>query len=180
MGLSALLPRTLIVNEQFTEFESFEGYLKNKLYYIAYLNTKNEICYTTTKIYKIESERFRSFNGRDITVIFNAKISIEDKTKKTFFGKVSHYFFGTKTIREFVPLQFIGQTPEEAIINFLNIMSSPKKELEELMKKLHTEFSEEYPDIYFDKIMTYNGLTHSMFPKYFDHINDAQELRKFK
>ena len=59
-------------------------------------------------------------------------------------------------------------------------MSYPKNELKELMEDLHNNFANEYPDLYFDKIMTYKGVTHSMFPKYFNYINDSKRLKDFK
>ena len=133
-----------------------KGYEEGKPYYVAYVD--NDDTLQTVKVY-VEGIYTETpphhHDGKDRTTWY-AKIHLPREYYPTFM----HKWFDMKSTKyefldDYIIMGFVQETEVDAKIAYLNIMKIAHRGISQTISRLHDEFGDEHPDLYWKSF--YNG-----------------------
>jgi hypothetical protein len=139
-----------------------QGFEKDKIYYIGYINKNFKLQTLGVKLEQIylESSPFGSRN--DYTKLYSPY-----KFYKTFFHKCLN-ISGIKYKLDngpYISTEFLGENELEAKIRLLRIIKDrPSNKIKSVVINIITEFAIEFPDIYLSQILNYDKMSYSYPP----------------
>lgn len=150
-----------------------KGFKEETEYFVAYIDNNDELKTKKVFVEAVYSESTPIHTSRD-TARWYVKLYIPELRYKTFLHKWAGFpYTKYEFLDEYIHMDFVKETEEEAKVAYLNIMKKPHKGLIPTMKKLHDDFADKCPDVYFSKILTYKGLSTSHPPHYQSKFNNS-------